>query len=256
MATAQPAARPRPRPGAAGTRTSAKCTSASSSVPLACRIGRTSTPGEERSIAIMVRPRCRSSGVPVRTSARHQSRPLRPAGPDLGAVDDEVVAVAAPPGCAATRGRSRPRARRSPATRPSTRRGSDGSDGGDELARGEADQRGGDDLQVLEDRRAGPAGAEQLLGHHRAVQDGAADAARHLRPPGATPAVLAEQPPQGAGVAHAGVVVAVRGEEGGEFGGRGRHPVAEPVGEARQVRIAATGPLGLACARRPPVPCP
>ena len=42
-----------------------------------------------------------------------------PGAPDLLAVDDVLVARRARPGCAATPGRSRPRARRSPGTRPS-----------------------------------------------------------------------------------------------------------------------------------------
>ena len=70
MATAHPPPSS-PTMRSAGTCTSSNTTSASSSVPFACSIGDTSTPGERRSTMNAVRPRWRSSGVPVRASTRH-----------------------------------------------------------------------------------------------------------------------------------------------------------------------------------------
>ena len=67
MATAQPSPSA-PISRLAGTRTSSKKHSASSARPLASLIGRTVTPGMSTSTRIIDRPRCRLSGVPVRTS--------------------------------------------------------------------------------------------------------------------------------------------------------------------------------------------
>ena len=69
MATAQPSPSA-PISRSAGTRTSSKKHSASSARPLASLIGRTVTPGAPTSTRIIDRPRCRLSGVPVRTSRK------------------------------------------------------------------------------------------------------------------------------------------------------------------------------------------
>ena len=109
------------RPGRAcastGTRTSVKKISLNSFSPVIVTSGRTSTPGNVMSTSRHVMPLCFGTD---RVGAHEQLAPVRDVAervPRLLTVDDPAVAVAHRRTCAATRGRSRRSARRSPGTR-------------------------------------------------------------------------------------------------------------------------------------------
>ena len=109
------------RPGSSfGTFTSVKKVSQNGEAPAISWIGRTSTPGWCMSIS-----RKRDALMLLRGVGAHQAEapvgPLRAAGPDLLAVDQEVVALVLGLGLQARRGRSRRPARRSPGTSASRR---------------------------------------------------------------------------------------------------------------------------------------
>ena len=156
MATAHPPSSS-PTMRSAGTCTSSNATSASSSVPLACSIGRTSTPGERRSTMNAVRPAVPRLGGAGAGQHEAPGGVAGPARPDLAAVDDVAVAVAGPPWCGGWRGPSRRRARRSPGPRARGRRGTRGAPRRRTAGRAVRDERRGEDLEVLEQRHAGHA---------------------------------------------------------------------------------------------------
>ena len=76
-----------------GTRTPSKNVSHISSRPFAKRSGLRDMPGLSVSIRSAARPRCRLSGVPVRTRVSTRSRQVPVAGPHLLPVHDDDVAV-------------------------------------------------------------------------------------------------------------------------------------------------------------------
>jgi hypothetical protein len=77
-----------------GTRTSSKITWFTSRSPPMVMIGRIEMPGNLKSTSMKLMPSCCRSVSARAHEHEHVVRELRVCGPDLGAVDDVVVAVA------------------------------------------------------------------------------------------------------------------------------------------------------------------
>lgn len=117
--------------------------------------------------------------------------------------------------------------------------------GAHEIRVGVAHQGRGHDLEVLEDGRAAPAGAEEFVVHRRAVQDRAAEPTGRFGPADATPLRVEQHLPQTLGCLDPKVVVRVCGQQRCELGLVGRHPAAEPADEITEARFASVGAVAI-----------
>ena len=209
--------------------TSSKVTSASSSVPLACSIVLTSTPGERRSTMNAVRAAMSGIG---RTGSGEDETPggvPRPTRPDLPTVDDVAIAVA-------LRGRSdrgevgagvglRETLGPQLSSRQVLRHRL-----GHEWPRPHGDERRRQDLQVLVQRHPRNTVAGQRLPHHRPMDDRAAQTADARRPAVSAPAVVVQR----------GHEIGHRRDAFGVVRGRGLHPL-QARGACRQPRFQPSG---------------